>query len=533
MKSILPRTYRSRLIIYALLLISFLAATLIYSFQYARNRILEESNAYLSNAARIYQLELEEHRAEQLNYVRLLSQETRLQEYLYLALTQGDHKPLQRLLNQTFSWLPAMQRLVIGRDGQIISDENNSLLAHQLSNQPASTSGAAFFQFDKDTLTLIATEPVYYRGQRLGTMVLGRNITQSLSRWHEKIADSDLFVVDNKRVIFSTKSALIGANFSPENNHVSLGTDIYRVFKIKLPNNNHHLPEIWHGATETRLIQTLIHQGQRTLLLLVIGICVILIAGFVVIRGFNKPLNRLLAMTHEVTEGQLPKVECIPTHTELDVLYNNFADMIEALRDKQNEINRVQQELQMSAITDTLTGLYNRRHLIDIFPKLQAQARRDNRIITAIICDLDHFKQLNDRYGHLAGDQALRDFAKILTSQSRGNDFIYRLGGEEFLILSLSSDPHGAATLAEKIRSATCEHLITHKGHIINMTVSCGVSSMLPTDDAEHSLNNLLTRTDRALYQAKQSGRNQVRVYNNVEDLSSFQKRSEDMRSAL
>lgn len=532
MRSILPRSYRSRLLIYALLLISFLAATLIHTFQYTRDRILEESNEYLSNAARVYQVELEEHREEQRNYARLLSQETRLQEYLYLALAQGDHKPLQRLLSQTFSWLPAMPRLVIGRDGQIIGAENSSLLARQLSNQPTWKDGATFFQFEKDTLTLIATEPVYYRGQRLGTVALSRNITQSLSRWHDQLADSDLFVVDNKKIIYSTKASLIGVNFSPENNHASLGTDTYRVFKIELP-NNHSLPEIWHGTAETELIQTLVHQGQRTLLLLVIGIGAILISGFAVIRSFNKPINRLLSITHQVAEGQLPKVEHVPTHTELDILHNNFANMIEALRDKQNEIDRVQHELQISAITDTLTGLYNRRHLIDIFPKLQAQAKRDNRIITAILCDLDHFKQLNDRHGHLAGDQALCDFARILTAQSRSNDFIYRLGGEEFLILSLSSDQQGAAILAEKIRSATREHLIVYKGHVINMTVSCGVSSMLPTDDAEHSLNNLLTRTDRALYQAKQNGRNQVRIYSNIEDLPSFQKRKEDIRSAL
>lgn len=533
MTSILPKTYRSRLLIYALLLTSFMSATLIYSFQYARDRILEESNQYLSNAAHIYQLELEEHRAEQLNYARLLSQETRLQEYLYLALTQGDQKPLQRLLHQTFSWLPAMQRLVIGRDGQLIGDENNSPLSQPLPSPLELNSGTAFFQFDKDTLTLIASEPIYYRGQRLGAVVLSRNITQSLSRWHATIAGSDLFVVDNNQVLFSTKPTLIGTRFAPDNSHATLGTDIYRIFKIELPNNNHPLPEIWHGATETRLIQTLISQGQRTLLLLAFGICAILVAGFAVIRSFNKPLGRLLAMTHDVTEGQLPAIKHIPKHSELDVLHNNFVDMIEALRNKQTEIDRVQQELKMSAITDTLTGLYNRRHLIDIFPKLQAQARRDGRIITAILCDLDHFKQLNDRYGHLAGDQALRDFAKILTSQSRGNDFIYRLGGEEFLILSLSSDQTGAATLAEKIRAATREHLIVHKGHVINMTVSCGVSSMLPTDDDEHSLNSMLMRTDRALYQAKQNGRNQVRVYNNIEDLSSFQKRKEDIRSAL
>lgn len=518
MTSILPKTYRSRLWVYTSLLTLFLASSLIYSFQYARDSILEESREYLANAARVYQLELGEHTTEQRNYARLLSQETRLQEFLYLALTQGDSAPLQRLLGQTFNWLPAAQRLIIGRDGQIISDNNQPQLARELINRPFSRDGTSFYAFTNKKLVLYSTEPVYYRSQWLGTLILGRDVTQSLAQWHEQLPSSALFVVSNKRVLFSTVPTLVDASFIPEKSYVAFGPDTYRIAKIELPNSDHSLPEIWHGTSETYLIHTLIQQGRTTMILLALGIGAVIVASFMVIRNFNKPLNQLLSVTQDVSAGHLPEVAHTTVHTELDVLSNSFVDMIESLREKQYEIERVQQELQTSAITDTLTGLYNRRHLIDIFPKLQAQARRDNRIITAILCDLDHFKQLNDRYGHLAGDQALRDFAKILASQSRSNDFIYRMGGEEFLILTLSNDTNGGTVLAEKIRHATREHLIVHKGHVISLAVSCGVSSMPPSEDPEQGLNSLLTRTDRALYQAKQGGRNQVRVYNGNDD---------------
>ena len=127
--------------------------------------------------------------------------------------------------------------------------------------------------------------------------------------------------------------------------------------------------------------------------------------------------------------------------------------------------------------------------------------------------DIDHFKQINDRYGHLAGDECLVHFSGLLQEISRTNDYAFRIGGEEFLLLSLDDNMEGGKILAEKIR-ATLEHNPSQfKDTLIPMTTSVGVSHTDQTLPADEALTHLLFHADKALYQAKSSGRNQVRVY--------------------
>ena len=232
-----------------------------------------------------------------------------------------------------------------------------------------------------------------------------------------------------------------------------------------------------------------------------------------IFRNFNGPLSALMSMTEEIAEGRLPIMYKSQAQNEIDILANKFADMLQALREKQAEIDRVHKQLEQSAITDTLTGLYNRRHLQEIFPKLRAQAQRDWRSLTVILCDLDYFKMINDQYGHLAGDYCLMHFAKILKQYSRSNDFLFRIGGEEFVIVSISKNTSGSITIAEKIRAATEESQIIYKGRKIPLTVSCGLSFADPDDSQETALPRLLSRADKALYEAKNAGRNRVCIF--------------------
>ena len=127
--------------------------------------------------------------------------------------------------------------------------------------------------------------------------------------------------------------------------------------------------------------------------------------------------------------------------------------------------------------------------------------------------DIDFFKQINDRHGHLAGDQCLKHIAKLLTEFSRANDYVFRIGGEEFFLLSLNESAQGGVKLAEKIRAAIEQHPVVFKDTIIPLTTSIGVSQADYCKDSEESLTQLLFHADKALYEAKANGRNLVVKY--------------------
>jgi len=331
------------------------------------------------------------------------------------------------------------------------------------------------------------------------------------------------------QIVFSTAPTLIGLPFKVEDHYVTLGSEIYRAHPVNLPLAQPNQPQLWYGISETRLLNLLLKQREQNLILIILGTAVILLVGMAIVHSLSQPLSRLMALTAEVARGNLPDIAKSRVHTEIDVLSNHFADMVQALKQKQAQVDEAHATLKKSAITDTLTGLYNRRHLQDLFPKLLAQAVRDQRPITAILCDLDYFKKLNDTYGHLAGDQALTEFSAILKAHSRNNDFLYRMGGEEFLILSFGEAPQGSKILAEKIRIATSKHTFVHKGKTIPLSVSCGVSHTYTNDIPEEPLNLMLSRADKALYRAKEEGRNRVCAYeetNKIPDPSQQQKKA-------
>jgi diguanylate cyclase (GGDEF)-like protein len=158
---------------------------------------------------------------------------------------------------------------------------------------------------------------------------------------------------------------------------------------------------------------------------------------------------------------------------------------------------------------DPLTGLFNRRYLVEQAPRLWRQARRDGTRVAAMVLDLDHFKRLNDAHGHAAGDAVLRAVAGSLTATVRPADVLARTGGEELVVLGLVGDPDEAARLAERLRSAVSSSR-TEDGHAV--TASIGIALTRPADgeDAGAALWRLVDRADAAMYEAKQQGRDRV-----------------------
>jgi diguanylate cyclase (GGDEF)-like protein len=171
-------------------------------------------------------------------------------------------------------------------------------------------------------------------------------------------------------------------------------------------------------------------------------------------------------------------------------------------------LSRYQRRIEEMASTDELTGLLN-RHAFDILvDKMLAEFRRAPQPIAMLLVDIDHFKQVNDRHGHLAGNHVLRDVASLLLAGLRQSDIAVRWGGEEFLLVLRGCDQVEAHRIAENLRQRMASTPITVDGQPIAATISIGVSQY----DGIEPIEQTVDRADVALYAAKKGGRNRVEV---------------------
>jgi diguanylate cyclase (GGDEF)-like protein len=158
---------------------------------------------------------------------------------------------------------------------------------------------------------------------------------------------------------------------------------------------------------------------------------------------------------------------------------------------------------------DPLTGLFNRRYLVEQAPRMWRQARRDGTRVAAMVLDLDHFKRLNDAHGHAVGDAVLREVAGSLAATVRPADVLARTGGEELVVLGLVGDPDEAARLAERLRTAVAVSR-TADGHGVTASIGIALTRPIDGEDAADALWRLVDRADAAMYEAKQQGRDRV-----------------------
>ncbi|MEE9466574.1 MAG: GGDEF domain-containing protein, partial [Candidatus Neomarinimicrobiota bacterium] len=171
------------------------------------------------------------------------------------------------------------------------------------------------------------------------------------------------------------------------------------------------------------------------------------------------------------------------------------------------ETERLQARLQHMAMYDALTETLSRRALIQQLEGEMQRARRHTRNFSILLLDIDHFKRVNDTYGHVAGDAVLRDLAATLQATTRRSDYVGRYGGEEFMVLLPETPLDKACLLAEKLREAVSQMVVEAEGHTIkNTTISLGAAGF--KDDS--SVEAFIHRSDKGLYKAKNGGRNQV-----------------------
>ena len=181
----------------------------------------------------------------------------------------------------------------------------------------------------------------------------------------------------------------------------------------------------------------------------------------------------------------------------------------EIIRSYVDRLAAANHTLQDLAMTDVLTGLPNRRSALSRLKEVVAEAQRHRSSLSCIMIDIDHFKQINDRWGHDVGDRVLKSIADVLSSSARGYDLVSRIGGEEFLVICAHSGLDESRQLAHRLRQAAADTVITYDGESITITISCGVAAW---DQTMTDGEDMTKTADRALYQAKRLGRNRVAV---------------------
>ncbi len=182
------------------------------------------------------------------------------------------------------------------------------------------------------------------------------------------------------------------------------------------------------------------------------------------------------------------------------------------LRRKKLSLEKANREIKLLSRTDSLTGCYNRGYLNEVLPREITRALRYKRPLAVAMCDIDHFKKVNDRYGHQCGEEVLKQFVKRILELIRHDaDWLARYGGEEFLLVLPETNLGNAFRLADRLRNHLMQRTIETETHRISITASFGVTGFQASiSDSSISAEGLINSVDRYLYEAKTRGRNQV-----------------------
>lgn len=223
----------------------------------------------------------------------------------------------------------------------------------------------------------------------------------------------------------------------------------------------------------------------------------------------TRPLRSLQRFASNIGSSQQLPDTMVERHDEVGLLARELTNTNAILLAQRDELHRRTKQLEHDSQTDALTGLYNRRYLFSAGTRLYERWERDKTRIAVLMADVDHFKRINDEYGHQAGDQVLEQVAQAIRQQCRPYDLVVRYGGEEFLVMLATSTVGAGATTAQRIRQSIADNPVKLDGREVRVTVSIGVVEGSALGDFDSTLR----KADDALYEAKNAGRNRVAMH--------------------
>lgn len=236
--------------------------------------------------------------------------------------------------------------------------------------------------------------------------------------------------------------------------------------------------------------------------------------GYYHIEGVFKVMTAAISLlTAAMVWRLLPTALAIPGHDDL-VLKNKELGAMQleleaANRDLESKVEARTRELERLASKDPLTGLSNRRELMEVMRRSLAQAQRYDQDLVALMLDIDDFKQLNDQYGHQGGDAVLVAIADLFRDESRASDVVGRYGGEEFMVLMPQTSPAEGQRFAERLLAALRATDVKLNGDNKSVTCSIGIAVARPED----RVDDLIGRADEAMYRAKAQGKDRAVLY--------------------
>jgi diguanylate cyclase (GGDEF)-like protein len=492
---------------------------MLLSFRTATDIVVSGSRDHLRHAAMRKQESVRQQGDELLNYTDIIVNDLRLQEYLYIIIQLGaSREALESYYDRQFSSLPTDAHVIVSRDGEALYGEKHKGLVDALRDRKGASTRGKFLFLSPDGPVMVAMQPLLYQGENLATSAVARLLGNEWLQSQESNSDDYLiFFEGDGRVLWSSNPDYRGFLVDRADKILVDAERSFYLHEVDMHTAGDDVPRLWFAASETRLLHMLNRYRNWAYAFSLLGGLTVLLLGWLMVRNFRRTFAQLMETTEAMVHGRLPVLDRSESRTELGQLLNRFADVLDALRREKAKVKRAHRKLQETAITDSLTGMHNRRYLQEVAPGLFAQVERDGRYLTGILLDLDYFKAINDKHGHLGGDAVLIHFARLLKHNSRANDHLFRIGGEEFLILNVAENPGGSVALAEKLRELVSRSPATYQGVSIAMTVSAGISCCSGRS-GEGSLSRLMRSADKALYEAKASGRNRIVVHSSCEE---------------
>ena len=326
--------------------------------------------------------------------------------------------------------------------------------------------------------------------------------------------------------------------------HLEPGNELWNFFEQEIIFDNKVIGELSLQLDNSRIVQQLSEQRdelilRETILILLIAIGEFLALSFFIIR----PVSCISDSIRNSVDDEGLITSDIPYYgnDELGILSAHFNTMRERLNEsneklrskielanqevqeknkrlqfQSDELKLINKKLEQLSITDPLTELFNRRHFDTLLEQELSYAHRHREDMSLIIFDLDHFKNINDNYGHSVGDTTLCSVANILKMNIRNSDIPCRIGGEEFAIICRNSDMHEIRVLSEKLREVLNNTIIRTEQADINVTASFGLMTIMPLSEQSMSPNDFFHCADIAMYYSKQHGRDRVTHYSDI-----------------
>ena len=289
-------------------------------------------------------------------------------------------------------------------------------------------------------------------------------------------------------------------------------------FEVLLIKNEHFnqeaiaLIDSIQSFTQSRLSLTEKHEQTFLVVNVALGTAAVsvgILLSLIITVNIKSNIFSLSKQIAKIRQAMTGNESSLPTETEIhtnDEIGDLALEISQTVRNFSQEIekrDRISEKLKQIATTDKLTGAFNRLKWDEDVEQEIIRSRQAQQNLAIIIFDIDFFKKVNDTFGHDVGDLVLVEVVQVTQKQIRGTDFLYRIGGEEFVILAINTDQKQIMYLGERVRRAIEQQIFPHVEHI---TVSMGVAQLLDTDDAQ----KLLKRADLALYESKKGGRNQI-----------------------